>query len=94
MVMQDSHMFHDTIRANLQYAKPGANDSELNEALEAAQLLTLVNSLPKGLETVVGERGHRLSGGERSSCAPSCGEGGIIGLLVTVIDSQPAQAFA
>jgi ATP-binding cassette, subfamily B, bacterial len=69
MVMQDSHMFHDTIRANLQYAKPGASDSELNEALEAAQLLTLVSSLPKGLDTVVGERGHRLSGGERQRLA-------------------------
>ncbi len=69
MVMQDSHMFHETIRANLQYAKPGAPDSELNEALEAAQLLTLVNSLPKGLDTVVGERGHRLSGGERQRLA-------------------------
>jgi ATP-binding cassette subfamily B protein len=69
MVMQDSHMFHDTIRANLQYAKPGASDSELHAALEAAQLLPLVNSLPKGLDTVVGERGHRLSGGERQRLA-------------------------
>jgi len=65
MVMQDSHMFHDTIRANLLYAKPGAAEPELNEALEAAQLLTLVKSLPKGLDTVVGDRGHRLSGGEK-----------------------------
>ncbi len=69
MVMQDSHMFHDTIRANLQYAKPGANESELNAALEAAQLLPLVKSLPKGLDTLLGDRGHRLSGGERQRLA-------------------------
>jgi ATP-binding cassette subfamily B protein len=69
MVMQDSHMFHDTIRANLQYAKPEAADSELCSALEAAQLAPLIKSLPKGLDTVVGERGHRLSGGERQRLA-------------------------
>ncbi len=69
MVMQDSHMFHETIRVNLLYAKPGAGESELSEALEAAQLLRLVKSLPKGLDTVVGERGHRLSGGERQRLA-------------------------
>jgi ATP-binding cassette subfamily B protein len=69
MVMQDTHMFHDTIRANLQYAKPGADEKELHEALERAQLLPLVKSLPKGLDTVVGERGHRLSGGERQRLA-------------------------
>jgi ATP-binding cassette subfamily B protein len=69
MVMQDSHMFHDSIRANLQYAKPGASDSELSNALEAAQLLPLVKSLPKGLDTVLGDAGHRLSGGERQRMA-------------------------
>jgi ATP-binding cassette subfamily B protein len=69
MVMQDSHLFHDTIRGNLLYARPGANDSEINDALAAAQLLALVKSLPKGLDTVVGERGHRLSGGERQRLA-------------------------
>lgn len=69
MVMQDSHMFHDTIRANLEYAKPGASDSELHAALEAAQLAPLIKTLPKGLDTVVGERGHRLSGGERQRLA-------------------------
>jgi ATP-binding cassette subfamily B protein len=69
MVMQDTHMFHDTIRANLQYAKPGASDEELHLALERAQLLALVSSLPKGLDTVVGERGHRFSGGERQRLA-------------------------
>ena len=69
MVMQDSHLFHETIRANLQYARPSATDSELHEALDAAQLLTLIKSLPKGLDTVVGDRGYRLSGGERQRLA-------------------------
>jgi ATP-binding cassette subfamily B protein len=62
-------MFHDTIRANLRYAKPDATDAELWEALAAAQLKTLVESLPDGLDTVVGERGYRLSGGERQRLA-------------------------
>lgn len=69
MVMQDSHLFHDTIRANLLYAKPQAGEGELHEALEAAQLLSLVKSLPKGLDTLLGDRGHRLSGGERQRLA-------------------------
>jgi ATP-binding cassette subfamily B protein len=69
MVMQDSHMFHDTIRANLLYARPVATEEELNEALKAAQLLPLVQSLPKGLDTLLGDRGHRLSGGERQRLA-------------------------
>ncbi|HJY45480.1 MAG TPA: ABC transporter ATP-binding protein [Propionibacteriaceae bacterium] len=68
-VTQDAHMFHDTIRANLQYAKPDVSDAEAWEALEAAQLKTLVETLPDGLETVVGERGYRLSGGERQRLA-------------------------
>ena len=68
-VTQDAHMFHDTIRANLQYAKPGVSDAQVWEALEAAQLKTLVESLPDGLDTVVGERGYRLSGGERQRLA-------------------------
>jgi ATP-binding cassette, subfamily B, bacterial len=68
-VTQDAHMFHDTIRANLRYANPDAADAELWEALEAAQLKTLVESLPDGLDTVVGERGYRLSGGERQRLA-------------------------
>ena len=68
-VTQDAHMFHDTIRANLRYANPDAADAELWEALEAAQLQTLVESLPDGLDTVVGERGYRLSGGERQRLA-------------------------
>ncbi|MEV5967946.1 ABC transporter ATP-binding protein [Kribbella sp. NPDC051952] len=69
VVTQDSHMYHDTIRANLQLARPEATDDELHEALEAAQISTLVNSLPDGLDTVVGDRGYRLSGGERQRLA-------------------------
>jgi ATP-binding cassette subfamily B protein len=68
-VTQDAHMFHDTIRANLRYARPDVTDAEMWEALEAAQLRPLVESLPDGLETVVGERGYRLSGGERQRLA-------------------------
>ncbi|HKN46127.1 MAG TPA: ABC transporter ATP-binding protein [Propionibacteriaceae bacterium] len=68
-VTQDAHMFHDTIRANLEYARPNATEAALWEALEAAQLKTLVESLPDGLDTVVGERGYRLSGGERQRLA-------------------------
>jgi ATP-binding cassette subfamily B protein len=68
-VTQDAHMFHDTIRANLLYAKPNATDSELAQALQAAQVWALVSSLPDGLETVVGDRGYRLSGGERQRLA-------------------------
>ena len=69
MVMQDTHMFHDTIRANLAYAKPDASESELIEALRAAQILPLVESLPQGLDTAIGERGYRLSGGEKQRIA-------------------------
>ncbi|MFD2416108.1 ABC transporter ATP-binding protein [Amycolatopsis pigmentata] len=65
VVTQDGHLFHDTIRANLTYARPGAGDEELRDALERARLADLVASLPDGLDTVVGERGYRLSGGER-----------------------------
>jgi ATP-binding cassette, subfamily B, bacterial len=68
-VMQDAHLFHDTIRANLLYAKPCATEEELTEALRAAQLLPLVSSLPKGLDTLVGERGYRFSGGEKQRLA-------------------------
>jgi ATP-binding cassette subfamily B protein len=68
-VMQDAHLFHDTIRANLLYAKPGASEAELTEALRAAQILPLVTSLPKGLDTLVGERGYRFSGGEKQRLA-------------------------
>jgi ABC-type multidrug transport system fused ATPase/permease subunit len=65
MVTQDGHLFHDTIRANLAYARPDAAEEELWDALDRARLGDLVRSLPDGLETVVGERGYRLSGGER-----------------------------
>jgi ABC-type multidrug transport system fused ATPase/permease subunit len=65
VVTQDGHLWHDTVRANLTYAAPGAGDDELWAALRAARLDGLVASLPDGLETVVGERGYRLSGGER-----------------------------
>ncbi|WP_433167010.1 ABC transporter ATP-binding protein [Kribbella sp. CA-247076] len=69
VVTQDSHMYHDTIRANLLLARPDATEPDLQEALEAAQIATLVNSLPDGLDTVVGDRGYRLSGGERQRLA-------------------------
>ena len=68
-VTQDAHMFHDTIRANLLYAKPEATDAEVASALQAAQVWGLVASLPDGLDTVVGDRGYRLSGGERQRLA-------------------------
>ncbi len=69
VVTQDAHLFHDSIRANLLYAKPEADDDELNEALRGAQILTLIESLPDGLETIVGDRGYRLSGGEKQRLA-------------------------
>ncbi|MCG3755800.1 MULTISPECIES: ABC transporter ATP-binding protein [unclassified Amycolatopsis] len=65
VVTQDGHLFHDTIRANLSYARPGVADDEIWAALEKARLGDLVHSLPDGLDTTVGERGYRLSGGER-----------------------------
>ena len=69
VVTQDAHLFHDTIRANLTYAKPEATDADITEALRAAQILPLVSSLPRGLETLVGERGYRFSGGEKQRLA-------------------------
>ena len=69
VVTQDPHLFHDTLRANLRYARPDATESQLSEALEQAQILPLVASLPDGLDTVVGERGYRLSGGEKQRVA-------------------------
>jgi ATP-binding cassette, subfamily B, bacterial len=65
IVAQDTHLFHDTIRANLLFAKPDASAPELEAALRAAQIWPLVSSLPDGLETTVGERGYRFSGGEK-----------------------------
>jgi ABC-type multidrug transport system fused ATPase/permease subunit len=65
VVTQDGHLFHDSIRANLAYAAPHADEADLWHALSQARLADLVASLPDGLDTVVGERGYRLSGGER-----------------------------
>ena len=69
MVTQDAHLFHETIGANLRYAHPDATDTELWDALEAAQIEPLVHSLPDGLDTLVGDRGYRLSGGEKQRIA-------------------------
>ncbi|MBY8858906.1 ABC transporter ATP-binding protein/permease [Nocardia sp. CA2R105] len=65
LVTQDGHLFHDTIGANLRLARPAATDAEIWDALRRARLGDLIDSLPDGLDTVVGERGYRLSGGER-----------------------------
>ena len=69
VVTQEAHLFHDTIRANMRYARPDATDEEILAALDAAQVGPLVASLPQGLDTVVGDRGHRLSGGEKQRLA-------------------------
>jgi len=69
VVTQDAHLFHETIRANLLYARPEATEQELTLALQAAQIWDLVAGLPDGLDTVVGDRGYRLSGGEKQRIA-------------------------
>ncbi|GAA2591450.1 ABC transporter ATP-binding protein [Actinomadura fulvescens] len=69
VVSQDAHLFHDSIRENLRYARPGAADEEIFAALEAAQIGDLVADMPEGLDTVVGDRGYRLSGGEKQRLA-------------------------
>jgi ATP-binding cassette subfamily B protein len=69
VVTQEAHLFHDTVRANLAYAKPGATEDEMVRALRDAQIWDLVASLPERLDTVVGDRGHRLSGGEKQRIA-------------------------
>jgi ATP-binding cassette subfamily B protein len=69
VVTQDAHLFHETIRGNLLYAKPDATDAELDSALAGAQIATMVGTLPDGLDTVVGDRGYRLSGGEKQRIA-------------------------
>jgi ATP-binding cassette subfamily B protein len=69
VVTQDAHMFHETIRDNLRYARPDASDDDLMEVLAAAQISALVEHLPDGLDTVVGDRGYRLSGGEKQRLA-------------------------
>lgn len=69
VVTQEAHMFNDTVRANLLYARPGASEEQVWAALEAARIADLVRRLPDGLDTVVGDRGHRLSGGEKQRLA-------------------------
>ena len=69
VVMQDAHLFHETIAENLRYAKEDATIEEMEAACRSAQIWTLIDSLPQGLETMVGERGHRLSGGEKQRLA-------------------------
>jgi ATP-binding cassette subfamily B protein len=69
VVTQEAHLFHDTLRANLLYAKPDATDDEIHAALEAAQIAHILATLPDGLDTVVGDRGYRLSGGEKQRVA-------------------------
>src|ERR1700733_10017132 len=65
VVTQDAHLFHDTIRTNLLYARPTATEAEVVEACRAAQIWDLISVLPDGLDTIVGDRGYRLSGGEK-----------------------------
>ncbi len=69
VVTQDAHMYHDTIRANLLYARPAASEHELILACQAAQIWDLISALPDGLDTIVGDRGYRLSGGEKQRIA-------------------------
>ncbi|MEY3857875.1 MAG: hypothetical protein RL290_469 [Actinomycetota bacterium] len=69
VVMQDAHLFHETIAENLRYAKDNATEDEMRIACESAQIWDLIKSLPNGLDTMVGERGHRLSGGEKQRLA-------------------------
>jgi ATP-binding cassette subfamily B protein len=69
VVSQDAHLFHDSIRANLLYARPEATEDELWTALDGARIGSLVRSLPEGLDTVVGDRGYRMSGGEKQRLA-------------------------
>jgi ATP-binding cassette subfamily B protein len=69
VVTQDSHLFHETIAENLRYAKPDATDDEMWEALRGAQVADVVRALPDGLDTIVGDRGYRFSGGEKQRIA-------------------------
>jgi ATP-binding cassette subfamily B protein len=69
VVPQDAHLFHDTIRANLAYARPSATEKDLVEACEAARIWELISSLPDGLDTFAGDRGYRFSGGEKQRLA-------------------------
>ena len=69
VVSQDAHLFHESLRANLRYAAPSASEEELIAALKAAQIWDVVERLPEGMDTVVGDRGHRMSGGEKQRIA-------------------------
>jgi ATP-binding cassette subfamily B protein len=69
VVTQDAHLFHDSIRANLRYARPDATEEQIVEALKGAHIWDLIASMPDGLDTVVGDRGYRLSGGEKQRLA-------------------------
>lgn len=69
VVMQDAHLFHETIAENLRYAKEDASEEEMIQACKSAQIWELISSLPNGFDTMVGERGHRLSGGEKQRLA-------------------------
>ncbi len=69
VVTQDAHLFHDTLGANLRYARPDADDADIRSALRAAQILDMVEALPDGLDTMVGEHGYRFSGGEKQRLA-------------------------
>jgi ATP-binding cassette, subfamily B, bacterial len=69
VVTQDAHLFHDTIRANLAYAQPGATEQDMENACRAAQIWNLIKVLPDGLDTMAGDRGYRLSGGEKQRIA-------------------------
>ncbi len=69
VVMQDAHLFHETIAENLRYAKNDATEDEMRLACQSAQIWKLIQTLPNGLDTMVGERGHRLSGGEKQRLA-------------------------
>jgi ATP-binding cassette subfamily B protein len=68
-VSQDAHLFHDTVMSNLRYARPDADLSEIHDACKAAQIHDVIAALPEGYDTIVGERGYRLSGGEKQRLA-------------------------
>src|SRR5581483_4702901 len=69
MVTQETYLFHDTVRANLLYGKPDATPEEMEAAARAANIHDFIAKLPKGYDTIVGERGYRLSGGEKQRVA-------------------------
>jgi ATP-binding cassette subfamily B protein len=69
VVSQETYLFHASVRENLRFARPDATDEEIEEAARAAQIHALIDSLPEGFETVVGERGYRFSGGEKQRIA-------------------------